>query len=108
FAINKATGMTSHDVVARVRRLTHQKRVGHAGTLDPAADGVLPVCLGQATRVVEYLSERGKAYRATIRFGIVTDTYDTEGQVLRQAPVALTHDQIAAALPDFLGEQQQV
>ena len=108
FAINKATGMTSHDVVARVRRLTHQKRVGHAGTLDPAADGVLPVCLGQATRVVEYLSERGKAYRATIRFGVVTDTYDTEGQVLRQAPVALTHDQIAAALPNFLGEQQQV
>ncbi|HEX6123233.1 MAG TPA: tRNA pseudouridine(55) synthase TruB [Ktedonobacterales bacterium] len=108
FAINKATGMTSHDVVARVRRLAHQKRVGHAGTLDPAADGVLPVCLGQATRVVEYLSERGKAYRATIRFGTVTDTYDTEGQVLREAPVALTRAEIAAVLPEFLGEQQQV
>ncbi|HEX6121811.1 MAG TPA: tRNA pseudouridine(55) synthase TruB [Ktedonobacterales bacterium] len=108
FAINKATGMTSHDVVARVRRLAHQKRVGHAGTLDPAADGVLPVCLGHATRIVEYLSERGKAYRATIRFGLVTDTYDTEGQVIRQAPVALTREEIAAVLPDFLGAQQQV
>jgi tRNA pseudouridine55 synthase len=108
FAIHKATGMTSHDVVARVRRLTCQKRVGHAGTLDPAADGVLPVCLGQATRVVEYLSERGKAYRATIRFGVVTATYDTEGQVIREAPVVLTRDEIAAVLPAFHGEQQQV
>ena len=78
YNINKAPGMTSHDVVARVRRLTHLKRVGHAGTLDPAATGVLPICLGQATRVAEYLSESGKAYRATIRFGAVTDTYDAE------------------------------
>ncbi|MBF6590768.1 MAG: tRNA pseudouridine(55) synthase TruB [Ktedonobacterales bacterium] len=108
FNINKATGMTSHDVVAHVRRLAHQKRVGHAGTLDPAAGGVLPVCLGQATRVAEYLSERGKAYRATIRFGVVTDTYDAEGTTLREAPVCLTHEHIAATLPDFLGEQMQV
>jgi tRNA pseudouridine55 synthase len=108
FSIRKATGMTSHDVVARVRRLAHQKRVGHAGTLDPTADGVLPVCLGQATRLVEYLSERGKAYRATIRFGMVTDTYDSEGAVIREAPVALTQAQIEAVLPSFLGEQMQV
>lgn len=107
FILNKAAGMTSHDVVARVRRLARQKRVGHAGTLDPTATGVLPVCLGQATRVAEYLSESGKAYRATIRFGIVTDTYDAEGSVVRTAPVATTSAEIAAALPSFLGEQMQ-
>ena len=108
FCIDKEPGMTSHDVVARVRRLVHQKRVGHAGTLDPAATGVLPVCLGQATRVAEYLSESGKAYRATIRFGVVTDTYDAEGSVVREAPVVLTEAEIAAALPAFHGEQMQV
>jgi len=80
--INKATGMTSHDVVAKIRKLLHQKRVGHAGTLDPAASGVLPICLGQATRVAEYLSESGKAYQAEITLGIVTDTYDSEGTII--------------------------
>ncbi len=108
FPINKAPGMTSHDVVARVRRLARQKSVGHAGTLDPAATGVLPVCLGKATRVAEFLSESGKAYRATIRFGIVTDTYDAEGAVVREAPVALDEAAIRAALPSFLGPQMQV
>ncbi len=108
FSINKSAGMTSHDVVARVRRLAQQKRVGHAGTLDPAATGVLPVCLGQATRVAEYLSESGKAYRATIRFGVVTDTYDGEGRIVRESPVELTREQIEAALPAFLGEIEQV
>lgn len=108
FSIDKARGMTSHDVVARVRRLTRQKRVGHAGTLDPAAEGVLPICLGQATRVAEYLSDRGKAYRATIHFGVVTDTYDAEGQIVRESSALPTLEQIAAALPAFLGEQMQV
>jgi tRNA pseudouridine55 synthase len=106
--INKPAGMTSHDVVARVRKLLGQKRVGHTGTLDPLATGVLPICAGQATRVAEYLSEGGKAYRATIRFGIETTTYDAEGQVVREAPVALTREEIAAVLPEFLGEQEQV
>jgi tRNA pseudouridine55 synthase len=106
--INKAAGMTSHDVVARVRRLAGQRRVGHAGTLDPAATGVLPVLLGQATRVAEYLSERGKAYRATIRFGIETTTYDAEGEVVREAPVALTRAVIERALPAFIGTQHQL
>lgn len=107
FNIDKPVGMTSHDVVARVRRLAGQKRVGHAGTLDPAASGVLPILLGQATRLAEYLSESGKAYRATIRFGIVTDSYDTEGQIVRESEVMLTRNDIAAALPDFLGDQLQ-
>lgn len=107
FNIDKPVGMTSHDVVARVRRLAGQKRVGHTGTLDPAASGVLPITLGQATRVAEYLSESGKAYRATVRFGVVTDTYDAEGQIVREAPVTLTREEIATALPAFLGEQMQ-
>lgn len=107
FNIDKPVGITSHDVVARVRRLAGQKRVGHAGTLDPAASGVLPILLGQATRLAEYLSESGKAYRATVRFGIVTDSYDTEGQIIRESAVSLTRDDIAAALPEFLGDQLQ-
>src|SRR5260370_5383801 len=79
--INKPEGMTSHDVVAIIRKLLRQRRVGHAGTLDPAAGGVLPICIGAGARVAEYLSESGKAYRATIIFGIATDTYDAEGAI---------------------------
>lgn len=106
--INKPTGMTSHDVVGKVRKLLGQRRVGHAGTLDPGASGVLPVCVGQATRVAEYLSESGKAYRATLVFGIVTDTYDAEGAVVRKTnAAALTRAQIEALLPSFLGSQMQ-
>jgi tRNA pseudouridine55 synthase len=100
--------MTSHDVVARVRKLIGQKRVGHTGTLDPLATGVLPLCVGQATRVAEYLSEGGKAYHATIRFGIETTTYDAEGQVTREALVTLTRAEIETVLPELLGEQEQV
>jgi tRNA pseudouridine55 synthase len=106
--INKSAGMTSHDVVARVRKLLGQKRVGHTGTLDPLATGVLPICVGHATRVAEYLSEGGKAYRATICFGVETSTYDAEGEVVREAPVALTREDIEAVLPEFLGEQEQI
>src|SRR5215467_11088086 len=108
FCINKAAGMTSHDVTARVRRLAGQKRVGHAGTLDPTATGVLPICLGEATRVAEYLSQSGKAYRATFRFGRETDTYDSEGQTTAEAPVTISEDDIRAALPSFLGTQLQI
>ena len=108
FNLNKPPGMTSHDVVARVRRLTHQRRVGHAGTLDPAASGVLPICLGQATRVAEYLSESGKRYRATVVLGAVTDTYDAEGDVIRTAPVHVTREEAQAALAAFRGPQMQL
>jgi tRNA pseudouridine55 synthase len=109
FNINKPTGMTSHDVVARIRKLLKQRRVGHAGTLDPAADGVLPICVGQGTRVAEYLSESGKAYRARVTFGVVTDTYDADGTILRSAnPVSLTQPEIETALQQFLGPQMQL
>jgi tRNA pseudouridine55 synthase len=107
--INKATGMTSHDVVAKVRKLLKQKRVGHAGTLDPAASGVLPICIGLGTRVAEYLSESGKAYRAEIHFGVVTDTYDIEGSILRTSDTGeLTLAPIEETLPHFLGAQLQI
>src|SRR5450759_5346472 len=107
--IHKDTGMTSHDVVAKIRKLLKQKRVGHAGTLDPAASGVLPICVGQATRVAEYLSESGKAYQAAIVFGTVTDTYDSEGTIIRTASTDdLTLARIEALLSTMLGEQMQV
>lgn len=109
FNIHKATGMTSHDVVARMRKLLKQRRVGHAGTLDPAASGVLPICVGQGTRVAEYLSESGKAYRATLIFGSETDTYDAEGQVTRTASIEeLELVSIERALVAFRGPQMQV
>lgn len=109
FVIHKPTGMTSHDIVARVRKLLKQRRVGHAGTLDPAASGVLPICVGQGTRVAEYLSESGKEYRATLVFGIETDTYDAEGEITRRASTEqLDQAAIEEALAAFRGPQMQV
>jgi len=90
-------------VVAHVRRLTRQKRVGHAGTLDPMATGVLLVCVGQATRVSEYLMQAPKLYRARIRFGTATDTYDAEGQVTAQSAVIPSREVLEALLPRFTG-----
>jgi tRNA pseudouridine55 synthase len=108
FNINKATGMTSHDVVAIIRKHLKQKRIGHAGTLDPLASGVLPICVGQATRVAEYLSESGKAYRADINFGTATDTYDAEGTITATASTAdLTLNMIEEILEQFRGPQMQ-
>lgn len=108
FNINKPGGMTSHDVVAIVRKFLKQKRVGHAGTLDPLASGVLPICVGQATRVVEYLSESGKAYQAEIVFGTATDTYDAEGAITATASTAeLGLKKIGETLEQFRGPQMQ-
>ncbi len=107
--IHKRVGMTSHDVVAQVRKILHQRSVGHAGTLDPAASGVLPICVGQGTRIAEYLSENGKAYRATIIFGVETDTYDAEGEITGTANTEqLSLSDIIQALPTFLGNQMQL
>lgn len=109
FNIHKATGLTSHDVVAKIRKLLKQKRVGHTGTLDPAASGVLPICVGQGTRVAEYLSESGKEYRATLFFGVETTTYDAEGEVTRTTSTdKLTRGEIEQALSQFRGQQMQV
>lgn len=108
--IDKPAGMTSHDVVARVRRLTRQKRVGHAGTLDPAATGVLVVALGQATRLIEYVQdETRKRYLATVRLGTITTTDDAEGEIVKTRPVEpLDSSTIERALGAFRGAIQQV
>jgi tRNA pseudouridine55 synthase len=107
--LNKPPGMTSFSVVGIVRRLTGVRRVGHAGTLDPAADGVLPICLGQATRLAEHVVNAPKTYRARIHLGVVTDTYDTEGTVTARAdPSGVTQEDIRAALPLFTGRIQQL
>jgi len=106
--LNKPRGPTSHDVVDRVRALTGIRRVGHAGTLDPLATGVLLVCVGRATRVAEYLMAGQKAYRARVHLGITTDTYDAEGRVVAEAPVEANRAQVEAALAQFRGTITQV
>ncbi len=107
--LNKPAGRTSHDVVARIRRLTGQRKVGHTGTLDPMATGVLVLCLGQATRLVEYMSTGTKQYRATIRLGIATDTYDGDGRVTRYTPTfRLSFDEINNAVAAWRGPVLQI
>ena len=106
--VDKPPGVTSHDVVARLRRIYGQRRVGHAGTLDPDATGVLLVGLGRATRLLRYLSEAGKAYRGTIVFGIATSTLDAAGEVVDQQPMPVTRDDIERVLPQFVGDLLQV
>ena len=101
--IDKPEGWTSHDVVARIRRLVQERRVGHAGTLDPFATGVLLLCLGRATRVSEYLMEAPKLYRACVRFGAATDTYDVTGTVTHRTTIPESRDAIEALLPRFTG-----
>lgn len=105
--IDKPTGPSSHDVVGRVRRLTGTRRVGHAGTLDPLASGVLLVCVGRATRLVEYLVGLDKVYETKVRLGRATTTYDAEGQVTAERPVMVTEADILAALPAFRGPVRQ-
>lgn len=101
--IDKPVGPTSHDVVARLRRLAGLRRVGHAGTLDPLASGVLLVCLGRATRFVEYLVGLDKVYETTIRLGQATTTYDAEGEVTAERPVTVSEADILATLSAFRG-----
>lgn len=106
--LNKSAGWTSHDCVAKVRRLLRLKRVGHGGTLDPAAMGVLPIALGKATRLLQYM-QQNKAYRATIQLGIQTTTDDLEGEVIvTQSAERLTLDEILSILPQFEGTIQQI
>jgi tRNA pseudouridine55 synthase len=108
-AVWKPEGWTSHDVVAKVRRVLKMKRIGHAGTLDPMVTGVLPLCLGRATRVVEYVQERPKSYEAVLQLGIATDTEDLTGTVIeRQSSISVTEDEVRRALSQFLGEIDQV
>ena len=105
--LKKLPDWTSHDCVAKIRRILQTKKVGHGGTLDPAAVGVLPIAIGKATRLLQYLPE-GKAYRAVIRFGVQTTTDDLEGDIIYSEPVTdLTIAQIQAVIPEFIGEITQ-
>ena len=106
--IDKAQDWTSMDVCAKLRGIFHEKRVGHAGTLDPMATGVLPVFLGRATRAVSFASEGEKEYVAGLKLGLVTNTQDTSGEVLEQHSVSVTPEELEAVLPAFRGDIQQV
>jgi len=107
--VDKPPGVTSHDVVDAVRRAVGQRKVGHAGTLDPMATGVLLLCLGQATRVAEYLMASHKRYRATIVLGMATDTYDAEGQIVsRGGRTDFSQQEIEGTLAGFVGRIEQV
>ena len=106
--LNKPSGITSFEVVRLVRRLSDQKRVGHGGTLDPLATGVLPVFLGQATRMIEFLGEGSKTYRGEFTLGISTNTYDAEGEITDRKPVPpLTEQELDYALEPFRGSIEQ-
>jgi tRNA pseudouridine55 synthase len=107
--IDKPKGPTSFDVVRQVRSLLKVKKVGHTGTLDPMATGVLPICLGEATKVAGFITEGDKAYEATVRLGVETDTQDAEGKVVAEAPVPpLTAALLESALGKFRGTFEQV
>lgn len=106
--VNKPIGITSFDVVSKIRRLYQIKKVGHAGTLDPDASGVLPLCIGKATKVIEYLMDKDKAYRVGLLLGIATDTQDASGNVIFEKPVLVSDEEIAATINSFLGEQEQI
>ena len=106
--IDKPQGWTSMDVCAKLRGILHEKRVGHAGTLDPMATGVLPVFVGQATKAVSFAEGGQKVYEAVLQLGLVTDTQDTTGETLEERAVTVTENDVRAALPRFLGEIEQI
>ena len=106
--IDKPTGWTSKDVCAKLRGILREKRIGHAGTLDPMATGVLPVFVGRATKAVQFAENGRKEYRAVLKLGTVTDTQDTTGAVLEAHPVTVGADEVRAALEHFTGELLQL
>ena len=106
--VYKEKGYTSHDVVAKMRGIFRQKKIGHTGTLDPDAVGVLPVCLGNATKLCDLLTDRSKEYRAVLRLGITTDTQDMSGTVLSEQEVTCSPEETEAAVLSFVGEYDQI
>lgn len=106
--IDKPSGMTSFDVVAKLRRITHERKVGHAGTLDPMATGVLPVFFGEATKAISLLPNQDKRYIAGLRLGVTTDTGDITGRILSEQPCDADFEQVSAAVLSFKGEIKQV
>ena len=106
--VYKEKGYTSHDVVAKLRGICKQKKIGHTGTLDPDAVGVLPVCLGCATRLCDMLTDKDKEYVAVLRLGITTDTQDATGKVLAEKEVSVSEEEVRAVIASFEGEQLQI
>ena len=106
--IDKPKGVTSHDVVGMLRKRFGTRRVGHTGTLDPLATGVLPVCIGNATRAADMLTESDKRYRAVFMLGKCTDTLDISGELLSTRPVTVTEDEVRDCVRGFIGEQEQL
>lgn len=106
--VYKEKGYTSHDVVAKLRGILKQKKIGHTGTLDPEAVGVLPVCLGQATKVCGFLADKTKTYVARVRLGVVTDTQDMTGEILKESPVHVTEEELRRVISGFTGEIWQL
>ena len=106
--IDKPAGWTSQDVAARLRGVFHERRIGHGGTLDPMATGVLPIFVGRATRAAEFFEHAEKEYVAGLRLGVQTDTQDLTGEIVAQRPVSVTREQVQAALEGFLGVQEQL
>lgn len=107
--LNKPRGRTSFDIIAAIKKISNEKRVGHAGTLDPAASGVLPVCIGKATRVIEYLMDSTKTYNADIELGASTDTYDADGKIVKTGDCStVTVAQVKSMLSEFRGNIIQV
>lgn len=106
--VYKEKGYTSHDVVARLRGILKQKKIGHTGTLDPEAEGVLPVCLGSATKLCDMLTDKRKEYIAEFLLGVTTDTQDMTGKLLSEAKVDITRKEAEQAIMSFLGEYEQL
>lgn len=106
--VYKEKGYTSHDVVAKLRGILKQKKIGHTGTLDPEAEGVLPVCLGRATKLCDLLTDKRKTYEAVLHLGIDTDTQDMTGTVLHRQEVTAEEEKVRRCIMGFLGEQQQI
>ncbi len=107
--VNKPIGMTSHDVVNQLRRILHTKKIGHCGTLDPMATGLLVVCVNKATKVLQFLMNDEKVYTAALTLGKMTDTYDQEGKIIEEKDVPiLTKEEVTEVLNSFLGESMQV
>lgn len=106
--VNKPYGKSSHDCVSFVRRMTKIKKVGHTGTLDPLATGVLPVCIGKATKACELLTSQNKAYTAELILGTTTDTLDCEGEVLTDQPVLCTEEDVRSVIMSFVGDIEQI
>lgn len=106
--IYKEAGYTSHDVVAKLRGILKQKKIGHTGTLDPQAQGVLPVCLGKGTKLCDLLADHDKEYEAVLRLGITTDTQDMEGNVLQESSVQVSEEEVRTCILSLQGEQMQV